>query len=87
MPTTTSLGVGAGLDLQSMLTKLMDAERAPLRALDSKITATNTKISLYGTLKSKLDAFKSAAETSFGALPLSIAAARSPGLSPTLAFI
>lgn len=63
MPTTTSLGVGAGLDLQSMLTKLMDAERAPLRALDSKITATNTKISLYGTLKSKLDAFKSAAET------------------------
>ncbi len=63
MPTTTSLGVGAGLDLQSMLTKLMDAERAPLRALDSKIAATNTKISLYGTLKSKLDTFKSAAET------------------------
>lgn len=63
MPTTTSLGVGAGLDLQGMLTKLMDAEKAPLRALDSKISATNSQISLYGTLKSKLDAFKSAAET------------------------
>ena len=63
MATTSSLGVGSGLDLQTMLTKLMDAERAPIRALDTKISATNSKISLYGTLQSKLDAFKSAAET------------------------
>lgn len=63
MPSTSSLGVGAGLDLQTMLTKLMDAERAPVRALDTRISATNTKISLYGTLKSKLETFRSAAET------------------------
>lgn len=63
MATTTSLGVGAGIDLQSMLTKLMAAERAPINALDSRITSTNTQISVYGTLNSKLDALKSAAET------------------------
>ncbi len=63
MATTTSLGVGAGIDLQSMLTKLMDAERAPIKALDARITSTNTQISVYGTLNSKLDALKSAAET------------------------
>lgn len=63
MATTTSLGVGAGIDLQSMLTKLMAAERAPINVLDSRITSTNTQISVYGTLNSKLDALKSAAET------------------------
>lgn len=63
MATTSSLGVGTGVDLQSMLTKIMAAERAPITALDTKITAANTKISVYGTLKSKLDALQSAAET------------------------
>jgi flagellar hook-associated protein 2 len=63
MPTTTSLGVGAGLDLQSMLTKLMAAERAPIDVLTKRIASTNTQISVYGTLNSKLDVLKSAAET------------------------
>jgi flagellar hook-associated protein 2 len=63
MATTSSLGIGTGIDLQSMLTKLMAAERAPITALDTKIAGVNTKISLYGTLKAKLDALKSAAET------------------------
>lgn len=63
MASVSSLGIGTGVDLQSMLTKIMDAERAPITAIGTKITATNNKISLYGTLKSKLDALKSAAET------------------------
>lgn len=63
MATYSSLGVGTGLDLQTLLTKLMDAERTPVRSLESKITATNTKISSYGTLKSKLDTFKAASDT------------------------
>ncbi|UCV19772.1 flagellar filament capping protein FliD [Ferribacterium limneticum] len=63
MATTSSLGVGTGIDLQSMLTKIMAAERAPIDALNTKIAAANTKISLYGTLKSKLDALQSAADT------------------------
>lgn len=60
---TSSLGVGTGIDLQSMLTKLMASESTPIVALNSKISTTNSKISLYGTLKSKLDALKTAADT------------------------
>jgi flagellar hook-associated protein 2 len=63
MATTSSLGVGTGVDLQSMLTKIVAVERAPITALGSKITAANTKISVYGTLNSKLDTLQSAAET------------------------
>lgn len=63
MATVSSLGVGTGIDLQSMLTKIVAAERAPITTLDGKIAAANSKISLYGSLKSKLDALKSAADT------------------------
>jgi flagellar hook-associated protein 2 len=63
MATTSSLGIGSGVDLQSMLTSIMTAERAPIKALDTKITAANSRISLYGTLKSKLDALQTAADT------------------------
>ena len=63
MATTSSLGIGTGVDLQGMLTSIMTAERAPITALDTKITAANSKISVFGTLKSKLDSLKSAAET------------------------
>jgi flagellar hook-associated protein 2 len=63
MASVSSLGVGAGVDLQSMLTSIITAEKAPIRTLDTKIAATNTKISLYGELRSKLDALKSASFT------------------------
>lgn len=63
MSTFSSLGVGSGIDLQSMLTKLMAVERAPIDALNARIATTNSKISSYGTLKSKLDALSSAADT------------------------
>lgn len=63
MATVSSLGIGTGVDLQTMLTKIMAAERSPIDALETKISATNSKISLYGTLKSKLDALQTAAET------------------------
>jgi len=63
MATTSSLGIGTGVDLQGMLKSIMSAERAPITALDTKITAANSKISVFGTLKSKLDTLQSAAET------------------------
>lgn len=63
MATTSSLGIGTGVDLQSMLSSIIAAERAPINALDTKIAAANSKISLYGTLKSKMDALKTAADT------------------------
>ena len=63
MATTSSLGIGAGVDLQSMLSSIMAAERAPITALEKKITTTNSKISLYGELRSKLDTLRTASNT------------------------
>lgn len=63
MATTSSLGIGTGVDLQTMLKSIIAAERAPITVANTKIAATNTKISLYGTLKSKLDALQAASDT------------------------
>lgn len=63
MPTSSSLGIGTGVDLQSMLTSILAAEKAPITALETKITATNSKISLYGQLNSKLDSLRTASNT------------------------
>lgn len=63
MASVSSLGVGSGLDLESMVTKLMSAERAPIDALTTKITSAQTKISLFGTLSTKLTALQTAADT------------------------
>jgi flagellar hook-associated protein 2 len=59
----SSLGVGTGIDLQSMLKSIIAAESQPINVANAKITATNAKISLYGTLKSKLDALQTASDT------------------------
>lgn len=63
MANISSLGVGSGANLQSVLSSIMTAESAPIVALNTKISATSSKISLYGTLSSKLDALRSAADT------------------------
>lgn len=63
MASVSSLGIGSGIDLQSMLSSIMDAERAPMTTLDKKIASYNTQISLFGTIKSKLSALQTAAET------------------------
>lgn len=63
MATVSSLGIGSGIDLQAMLTSIMANERAPITALDTKISSYNTQISLFGTIKSKLSALQTAAET------------------------
>jgi flagellar hook-associated protein 2 len=59
----SSLGVGTGIDLQSMLKSIIAAESQPINVANAKITATNAKISLYGTLKSKLDSLQTASDT------------------------
>lgn len=57
----SSLGVGTGMDLSSILEKLMAAERQPLNTLESKIISTNSKLSTYGLLNSALEKLKNAA--------------------------
>jgi flagellar hook-associated protein 2 len=61
--TTSSLGIGTGVDLNSMLTSIITAERAPINTLTTQITAANSQISLYGTLKSNLAALQTASDT------------------------
>lgn len=61
MASITSLGVGSGLDLQGMLTKLMQVEQQPLTLLQNKQASYQSKISALGTLQSSLAALQTAA--------------------------
>lgn len=56
----SSPGVGSGLDINGLVTKLMDVERTPLNNLDKKEATYQAKISAYGTLKGALSSFQSA---------------------------
>lgn len=58
---------GLGMNVSQLVSQLMAVERQPLRAMDSKERAINTKITDLGRLKSELSSLKSAARklTSF----------------------
>ncbi len=59
MASVTSLGVGSGLDLGSILQQLVEAERAPTAArLDLKEAETQASISAFGSFKSALSDFQ-----------------------------
>ncbi len=55
----TSTGIGSGLDIESIVTKLMTVEAKPLTALQTKETSYQSKLSAYGTLKSALATYQS----------------------------
>lgn len=61
MAGVTSLGVGSGLDLEGLLTKLMTAEQQPLVALQKKQTSYQSRISALGSLKSTLASLQTTA--------------------------
>lgn len=55
----SSIGVGSGLDLSSLVTQLLEAERAPRQArLDDREEELESEISAIGTLKSKMEDFQ-----------------------------
>lgn len=58
----SSIGVGSGLPLDTLLSQLRTAENAPLAALQTRANKEQQRFSAYGTLKSALDAVSSAAE-------------------------
>ena len=58
--TLSSPGVGSGLDVQTIVSKLMAVEQQPLNALDSKVQNLQTQLSAYGQLNSSLTAFQTA---------------------------
>lgn len=61
--TISSPGVGSGLDVNSIVAKLMTAEQGPLNNVTQQKTDYQTQISAYGTLKSSLSAFQTAVST------------------------
>jgi len=58
-PVLSSPGLGSGLDVNSIVDKLMSVEQQPLTDLDNKETQNNTRISAFGTLKAVLSALQS----------------------------
>ncbi|NVK00950.1 MAG: flagellar filament capping protein FliD [Oceanospirillaceae bacterium] len=55
----SSLGAGSGIDTQSLVSQLVEAERAPSeQRLDTREAKLEAQISAYGTLKSTLSEFQ-----------------------------
>ncbi len=57
----TSAGIGSGLDVDTIVTKLMAIEGRPLTLLQTAATGINTKISAFGALQSSVAALRDAA--------------------------
>ncbi|WP_130835299.1 flagellar filament capping protein FliD [[Erwinia] mediterraneensis] len=60
MASISTLGVGSGLDLSSILDSLQTAEKASLTPISTQQSAYTAKLSAYGTLKSALTSFQTA---------------------------
>lgn len=50
--TVSSLGVGSGLDAETIITKLMAVERQPLTAMKTREAGLQSKVSLFGKMQS-----------------------------------
>lgn len=73
----SSIGVGSGLPLDTLLENLRLAENAPLAALASRTAAEKKRVSAYGSLKNVLESLSTAATTlgkseTFNALKTSV---------------
>jgi len=60
MATIQAPGIGSGLDVNDIVTKLMEIERQPINNLTTKKSFINAQISAYGSLKSKVADFQTA---------------------------
>ncbi|VTU26906.1 Flagellar cap protein [Variovorax sp. PBS-H4] len=58
----SSIGVGSGLDLATLLSKLETAESQPLAAIQARATSYTTKLSAYSQVQSALNVLKTAGD-------------------------
>lgn len=58
--TITSTGLGSGLDINGIVSKLMSVESQPLQQLATKEAGFQAKLTAYGQVKSALSSFQSA---------------------------
>jgi len=56
----SSAGIGSGLDVDSLVSKLMQAESAPLNNYDAKSAAYQAKLSAYGKVSTAVASFQGA---------------------------
>lgn len=63
MASISSLGVGSGLDLNSLLNQLGEAERSKLEPIQQRIESQEVKISAYGEIQGALSGFQDAVAT------------------------
>ncbi|MFT3858031.1 MAG: flagellar filament capping protein FliD [Aquabacterium sp.] len=59
--TLSSLGVGSGLDANSIVTKLVELERQPITLLQKRTESLQTKISAFGQIQSSVSSLRDAA--------------------------
>jgi flagellar hook-associated protein 2 len=60
MTTISSLGVGSGIDAESIISALMSAESKPLDLLKTQASSISSKISIWGTVSSHVSALQDA---------------------------
>ncbi len=61
MPTITSLGIGSGLDINTMVTQLVALERSPLNAMQTRASQLQTQVSSYGKMQSLVSSLQDSA--------------------------
>jgi len=61
MATISSIGIGSGLDIESVIRQLVAVERTPVNQLQKEATSLQTRLSTYGKLQSGMAALRDAA--------------------------
>lgn len=62
MTSITSAGIGSGLDVEGIISKLMAAESIPLTTIQTNTQATQTKLSIYGIIKNSFAGLQTATD-------------------------
>lgn len=60
MATISSPGIGSGLDINSIVSQLVAVEKAPLKKLQTEASSLQSKLSIYGQVKSALSSLRDA---------------------------
>ena len=61
MATISSIGIGSGLNIESVISQLVAVERTPVTQLQKEATTLQTRLSTYGKLQSGMAALRDAA--------------------------
>ncbi len=60
MATISSTGIGSGIDVDSLISKLMSLQQQPITDITKKSTGLQTQLSVYGQVKSALSTLRDA---------------------------